>query len=282
MVSRGGPRTPEVRRANFLVPHPLTEFELAVLVRRARSSCVDRATPEEMFTMVHRDASWRRGAHEVTSTRAIGAPWFRRNRKLRSQTARFASFAFALVVATASPSGARAGVCTADHLSTQSDAGVATSCLPYLCAPNGDCAQTCADTRDCAVGFSCATGSRTCLRAATTCSSDGMTVIDMTGMTTSCAPYRCMGDGECARACASTRDCAADAACDTASHSCLSACTADSQCGNKDSMCGPEHHCTPRPSSGCAVAQHARRGAPVAFLGITLLLVAGACRARRS
>ncbi len=94
------------------------------------------------------------------------------------------------------------------------------SCVPYACdvaAPSG-CGSTCSTDDQCASGFTCKTGS--CVQGAT-CSDDGLSSIDKSGVSTSCLPYRCGSDGLCSKACASSDDCAPATVCQTDVKACV-------------------------------------------------------------
>jgi hypothetical protein len=95
-----------------------------------------------------------------------------------------------------------------------------TSCSPYACdatATNG-CKSSCATEADCGDGFVCTKGS--CVQGAT-CSDDGLSSVDKTGVAVSCAPYRCGTDGLCLSRCDTSDSCTPGTTCDTDKHACI-------------------------------------------------------------
>jgi hypothetical protein len=95
--------------------------------------------------------------------------------------------------------------------------------------------------------------------AAATCSTDGLSTIDPSGVVTPCAPYRCNPTGAtagtCFDACGSTAiDCAPTYACDTIVSACVTACATDADCTQRD-YCTDDKVCRSRQSlTGCALA----------------------------
>lgn len=91
-----------------------------------------------------------------------------------------------------------------------------TSCVPYACSDAG-CRTSCAQGDDCAGGYQCVEGR--CVTGAR-CVEQGAASRGVDGAVTPCAPFRCGGDGKCASACATSADCAAGHACNTATARC--------------------------------------------------------------
>jgi hypothetical protein len=102
---------------------------------------------------------------------------------------------------TAAPACDGAGTCVSPST---------VSCAPYACGAKG-CLTTCADDMQCASGFYCASGA--CIQGPR-CNDDATSSIAPDGKETACAPYLCGSAGACNETCATSRDCAAGAACD--------------------------------------------------------------------
>jgi len=93
-----------------------------------------------------------------------------------------------------------------------------SSCVPYACEGTS-CRQTCSENAHCTTGFVCK-GSR-CEPVAARCTDDLTGSIGADGVSVSCAPYVCTRDGTCAKACASSTDCAPGNVCDVAQSVCV-------------------------------------------------------------
>jgi hypothetical protein len=85
-------------------------------------------------------------------------------------------------------------------------------CVPYACE-GAACKTTCVSDADCAPGSACDVSTGKCF-GGVTCDGDH-TLTDARGVPTSCAPYRCEGS-VCKQRCASIKDCAEGALCDSA------------------------------------------------------------------
>lgn len=141
---------------------------------------------------------------------------------------------------------------------------VTTSCGGYLCDESaGACRTACSGDADCAGGFTCTDGK--CAKASGFCSDDGLSVVDSTGATTSCAPYLCK-DGKCQATCATSDDCVGGTICQVTASSAT---------------------CVPPPSTGdtgdsgggCAMSA---RGASSMAASLVALAAIAAARRRRS
>jgi len=129
-----------------------------------------------------------------------------------------------------------------------------SSCSPFRCV-DGVCKDRCASKADCAEGFECSAGA--CKPAGGACSADRTTSTAVDGTVTPCAPYRCRTDGRCGETCASSSDCAPDAACDVSLGKCVPTATADA-------------------GGGCTTG-----GGPGSGLALAALALAGLVRGRR-
>jgi MYXO-CTERM domain-containing protein len=95
------------------------------------------------------------------------------------------------------------------------DEAAFVACVAYRC--EGDvCGTGCASNEDCAPGNLCADDR--CVSGAT-CSDDGLELIDDSGNSIPCRPFRCEGQA-CLDACAATSDCAPGFACNPGNQQC--------------------------------------------------------------
>jgi hypothetical protein len=83
-------------------------------------------------------------------------------------------------------------------------------CAPYACAASA-CALSCVGDADCAAGSHCDAASGACVLGAA-CADDD-TLVAPSGLTTECAPYRCV-EGACKTGCESVLDCVSPSVCD--------------------------------------------------------------------
>jgi hypothetical protein len=140
----------------------------------------------------------------------------------------------------------------------------ATSCAGYACAADGkSCRTSCTGDADCTGTNKCQSG-KCAPPPATTCSADGLSVVQADGTTKSCAPMLCRGS-DCIVKCNSTDDCVTPNVCDGAG-----SCVAPPSTSND--------------SGGCAVAGDvaARGGRPwIPALASLTAISSLAARARR-
>lgn len=87
----------------------------------------------------------------------------------------------------------------------------AASCPAYRCKGTLECPSTCALDADCASNATCDPSTKKCVSRVICI--DDETLKDLTGKTTTCAPYRCTADA-CRTQCGSVDDCAAGFVCD--------------------------------------------------------------------
>jgi len=91
-------------------------------------------------------------------------------------------------------------------------------CGAYACDPTTSaCRTTCATSGDCATGNVCSKGA--CVTRAGTCSSDGLSLVDVKGTASSCAPFVCRDDA-CLTSCTTTSDCATGTVCNVGTGLC--------------------------------------------------------------
>jgi len=133
-----------------------------------------------------------------------------------------------------------------------------SSCIPFACVGTA-CKTTCSADSDCASGFRCTGGA--CVQGAT-CSDDKLSSIAKDGSPTTCAPFRCGSDGNCASTCNGTADCTPGFVCETTTSKCVAAPADTSDDG------------------GCSVHSGASRGSAAAGL-VLLALIGTRRRARR-
>lgn len=166
-------------------------------------------------------------------------------------------------------SGTSCGVtCTGNQRTTSScDAtgtcvvGSKTTCPGgYACDGTTACATSCTTAAQCASNYDCMNGK--CFPSSdATCSTDGHSVV-RGGVTTSCAPYTCIG-GACQATCTTAADCVAP------------------------SVCGADHKCGAAPSGGssggcgCVLLGSGSGPSPLG-LGVIALVGAALVRRRRS
>ena len=93
------------------------------------------------------------------------------------------------------------------------------SCGGYRCDETAnECKTTCAVAADCANGWSCEAGA--CKKNTSFCSIDALSLVDATGVETSCKPYRCK-DAKCQSSCSTSDDCSGGTLCSTDTKTCV-------------------------------------------------------------
>jgi hypothetical protein len=127
-------------------------------------------------------------------------------------------------------------------------------CEPYVCDGDVCGVGPCESTEECSPGNLCADGR--CVSGAT-CSADGLELIDDTGASIACSPYRCEG-ARCRESCEASADCAPGFACNPGRSECEKVAP---PAADEDSGCG------------CRVNGRSRGGFSYAWLvGVALLL----------
>jgi N-acetylneuraminic acid mutarotase len=127
---------------------------------------------------------------------------------------------------------------------------VTSSCVPYRCDDMG-CLSSCTSDAQCSATFVCK-GNKCISAEGATCSDDKSSSIAKDGTPTSCSPYLCQSDGNCAKACGTTEDCAAGFLCD-------------------NGFCAPVPPETDS-GGGCALATRAPRTRTLELFGCVLAL----------
>jgi len=134
------------------------------------------------------------------------------------------------------------------------------SCGGYRCDETAnECKTTCAVAADCANGWSCEAGA--CKKNTSFCSIDALSLVDATGVETSCKPYRCK-DAKCQSSCSTSDDCSGGTLCSTDTKTCVP----------------PEPPSVAEDGGGCATGRRGSGGVALAFV---MLLGLGAAGIRR-
>jgi MYXO-CTERM domain-containing protein len=111
------------------------------------------------------------------------------------------------------------------------------TCGDYVCDDTTQACKTSCQTKDdCALqSLQCVASS--CQGANSACSQDNTSLVDMSGKSTTCAPFLCRGSA-CLTACTASSDCATGNVCDAASGKCSSLAALDAPASSDKSGCG--------------------------------------------
>jgi hypothetical protein len=150
------------------------------------------------------------------------------------------------------------GVCnkTPGTCTPRAAGDVSPTCPAYKCKGDLACPTQCTTDADCTQSASCDPATHTCI-SRIICTDDH-TLKDLTGKTTDCTPFKCIGDA-CRTQCGSVDDCAAGFVC-----------TLDGRCAQG-----------PSPSDGgCATSSSSPGGGALAALLAWIIAIVGARRLR--
>jgi MYXO-CTERM domain-containing protein len=144
------------------------------------------------------------------------------------------------------------------------------TCGDYVCDDTTQACKTSCQTKDdCALqSLQCVASS--CQAANSACSQDNTSLVDMSGKSTSCAPFLCRGSA-CLSACTASTDCATGNVCDAASGKCSSLAALDAPASSDKGGCSCR-------VAGGGESKHESRSA---LLGLGALVLASFGRRRR-